>query len=269
MDINKLFFDPAEQPLDSFPADGGFVGIFRTIACIGDSLSSGEFVSINGEGRKSWHDMYDYSWGQYIARMAGCKVYNFSSGGMTARIYLDYFADRHGYWSHDLAAQAYIIALGVNDIINDGLELGTVADIDTADYRNNKPTFAGDYGQIIGRYREIQPKAKFFLMTMPHDRGDDSEMIRRAEAHAQLLYDMAELFSNTYVLDFMKYAPVYNEEFQDKFYLVDHMNPMGYLLTARMVVSYIDYIIRHNIKDFVQVPFIGTPFYMDGMEQGK
>jgi len=39
------------------------------------------------------------------------------------------------------------------------------------------------------------------------------------------------------------------------------MNPMGYLLTAKYVMSYIDYIIRHNMEDFAQVGFIGTPHH--------
>lgn len=29
-----------------------------------------------------------------------------------------------------------------------------------------------------------------------------------------------------------------------------HMNPCGYVLTAKMVMSYIDYIIRHDMKKF-------------------
>ena len=36
------------------------------------------------------------------------------------------------------------------------------------------------------------------------------------------------------------------------------MNPMGYVFTAHMVASYIDYIIRHNMKDFEEAGFIGT-----------
>ena len=41
------------------------------------------------------------------------------------------------------------------------------------------------------------------------------------------------------------------------FYLGGHMNPCGYILTARQVMSYIDYIIRHNMRDFKEVGFIG------------
>ena len=35
------------------------------------------------------------------------------------------------------------------------------------------------------------------------------------------------------------------------------MNPMGYILTAKMTMSYIDYIIRQQPEDFAQVGFIG------------
>ena len=52
-----------EKPLDRIVTDGGFCGIFRTIGCIGDSLSSGEFESKNADGSTGYHDFYDYSWG--------------------------------------------------------------------------------------------------------------------------------------------------------------------------------------------------------------
>ena len=39
------------------------------------------------------------------------------------------------------------------------------------------------------------------------------------------------------------------------------MNPAGYLLTARMVAAYIDFIVRHHMEDFVQTGFIGTELY--------
>ena len=38
------------------------------------------------------------------------------------------------------------------------------------------------------------------------------------------------------------------------------MNAAGYILTAQMITSYIDYIVRHNLEDFSQVGFIGTPY---------
>lgn len=85
MDLEKLLFNENEKPLDNIVYDGGFTRIFRTIGCIGDSLSSGEHESRDAEGKAGYHDFYDYSWGQYIARNAGIKVYNFSKGGMSAK----------------------------------------------------------------------------------------------------------------------------------------------------------------------------------------
>ena len=89
MDITKYYKNPNENPLDVLKPDGGFTGIFRTMGFIGDSLSSGEFESTNPDGSNGYHDMFEYSWGQYIARAAGLKAYNFSRGGMTAKEYLE------------------------------------------------------------------------------------------------------------------------------------------------------------------------------------
>ena len=223
------------------------------MAFIGDSLSSGEFESRNPEGNADYHDYFEYSWGQYIARKNGLKAYNFSRGGMTAGGYQDWFAKSMDYWNPEYAAQAYVLALGVNDIINCDYALGTVEDINIENCWENKDTFAGYYGRIIQRYKEIQPRAKFFLVTMPRENYKDD----KREAHAKLLYDMAELFDNCYVIDLYKYAPVYDAEFKKNFYLYDHMSPTGYIFTANIIDSYIDYIIRKNPEDFKKVPFIG------------
>lgn len=258
MDIQSLFAKD-EKPLDRFTPDGGYTRIFRTIGCVGDSLSSGEFESLTADGQSGYHDMYEYSWGQFIARKCGCKVYNFSRGGMTARQYIDTYAAESGFWDKDKACQAYIIALGVNDLINEHQEVGSVADINE-DWRKNVPTFAGRYAVIIQRLKEIQPDAKFFLMTLPRHSEEYRAEVQYQDAHAALLYALAEKFSNTYVLDIRKYGPVYDREFHDRFFMSGHMNAMGYIFTAEMVMSYIDYIIRHNMEDFKLVPFMGTPF---------
>ncbi|MBE6610675.1 MAG: SGNH/GDSL hydrolase family protein [Ruminococcaceae bacterium] len=257
MNVTSLF-NENELPLESLVTDGGFVGIFRTIACVGDSLSSGEFESIDDDGKKHYHDLYDYSWGQYIARMAGCKVYNFSKGGMTAKQYIESFAEQRGFWDKELASQAYIIALGVNDLFNQHMPLGSAEDICLEDYTKNAPTFCGYYAAIIQRYKEIQPDAKFFFMTMPSSANEAQNKI--TEELLALLNKLTEIFSNSYVIDLYNYAPVYDAYFREKFFLGGHMNACGYILTAKMVASYIDYIIRHNMDDFKQIGFVGTPY---------
>ncbi len=256
----KQLCDENEKPLDRFPEDGGFCGIFRSWGCVGDSLASGEFEGTAPDGTKTYHDLYDYSWGQYFARMTGTTARNFSRGGMTAIEYCRSFAESNGFWNPELACTAYIIALGINDLYNQNMEIGSAADVCLEDYNKNNPTFAGNYAMIIQRYKEIQPDARFFLMTFPRDERDDERRIGIRTAHSKLLYDFAELFDNTYVLDLVTYGPEYTEAFKEKFYLGGHMNPCGYMFTAKLLVSYIDYIIRHNMTDFKQVGFIGTPF---------
>lgn len=262
MDINKYMSVDGEKPLDNIVTNGGFCGIFRTIACIGDSLSSGEFESFMN-GSPGWHDMYEYSWGQYIARDAGINVKNFSKGGMSAKQYCETFARDNDFWNPKFAAQGYIIALGVNDIsqcLSGEYEFGSIEDVDFSDWAKNKPTFAGYYASIIARYKEIQPKAKFFLMTIPNiDCAEERKEL--VDAHYQLIYDLADSFDNCYVLDLRKYGPKYDAEFKKAFYLASHLNAAGYRLTALMVESYIDYIIRNNPDDFRQIGFVGTPYH--------
>lgn len=249
--------DKSEQPLDNIVSDGGMCSVFRTICCIGDSLSSGEFESINGDGTKKYHDLFEYSWGQYIARSAGVKVYNFSRGGMTAKEYWDNFAENNGFWEKEFLCQAYIIALGVNDLYGLKMEAGAKADICPDDLTKNKDTFIGYYARIIQRIRSMQPRAKFFLVTMPRESQNDEP---EKATHAKLLYELAEIFDNTYIIDLYKYAPIYDGDFKERFYMGGHMTPAGYVYTAKMIESYIDYIVRHNYADFKEVAFIGTEY---------
>ena len=257
-----------EKPLDRIVTDGGFCAIFRKIACIGDSLSSGEFESVKADGTKRYHDFYDYSWGQYIARSTGALVYNFSRGGMTAKEYAESFAETMGYWDRSKACQAYIIALGVNDVtrhLNGELELGSAADIDKENYQNNGKTFIGYYAQIIQRIKQIQPRAKIFLVS-PLDSGNEKDIRnQKYKLVRDLLQELTRVFNRTYLLDMYSYAPVHDEKYCDTFRL-GHLTPTGYIVTARMIESYIDYIIRKNPNDFKQVGFIGTDLYYENEE---
>lgn len=256
MDWDKYLNNKDEKPLDSLVEGYSRTSVFRRIAFIGDSLSSGEFETRDAEGNKGYHDLYEYSWGQYIARKNGLFAYNFSRGGMTGKEYMESFAESHGFFDKDKACQAYVIALGVNDLMNKKMELGSTDDIDLADYRNNRDTFAGYYGQIISRYKEISPDAKFFFVTFPNDKIHSGNEI--APKMVELLYSLAELFDNSYVIDLYKYGPEYNKSFSDRFYLHGHLNPDGYIFTAQLVDSYIDYIVRHNPDDFRNIGFVGS-----------
>ena len=251
MDITKYYWNEGEKPLDCIKTDGGFFSIFRRVACIGDSLSSGEMESLDEAGNRGYHDMFEYSWGQYMARAAGVEVLNFSRGGMTAEEYCKSFAEANGFWDPKLACQCYIIALGVNDILGRKMPLGSTDDICLEDPEKNADTFAGWYGKIIQRYKQIAPKAKFFLVGFPRVR----HYIDKCVAVTDLFYKFSEFFENTYTIDLFRYAPEHDEKFAKTFYLGGHLNAMGYKLTGLQIMSYIDFIIRKNPEDFAQVAF--------------
>ncbi len=255
MDMSRYLPNENEKPLDHIAVNGGYCRIFRKIACIGDSLSSGEFQIKRRNDTYGYYDKYEYSWGQHIARMTGSTVYNFSAGGMTARQYCGGYAEYHEFWMPDKACQAYIIALGVNDK-NDAEHIGTIDDIDFEDYNNNKESFVGYYAKIVQRYKEIQPRAKFFFVTQPKE-TDAENIPAKLEVNARIR-EMAECFDNAYLIDLYEYGPVYDEKVKEALFMHNHMNPAGYVFTADMIASYIDYIIRNNPKDFEEIGFIGT-----------
>jgi lysophospholipase L1-like esterase len=261
MNYREILDTSNDNPLDTLVTNGGFCGILRKVGCIGDSLSSGEFESLDENGNKGYHDMYDYSWGQFMAREAGLEVLNFSRGGMSAKWYCDTFADENDFWNHEKKCKAYIIALGVNDISKYMSDLGDISDVDLNDWRNNKDTFVGNYCKIIQRYREIEPKSRVFLITIPRGDNKTEERNRAEDLHRELIYKIADLFDFAYVVDLRKYMPVTDEFYRKSFKLGSHENAMGYQLFSRVVMTYIDYIIRKNTEDFTQIGFVGTEWH--------
>lgn len=249
-------YGKGEKPLDRLVDGYSLTSTFRTIAFIGDSLSSGEFETLDPDGTRHYHDLYEHSWGQYIARKNGLTAYNFSKGGMTAKEYMESFAEDRGFWDASKAAQAYVIALGVNDVYNKNFPVGSMEDVCPEDYRKNKQTFLGYYAAIVQRYKEIAPDAKFFFVTFPNEENPEKE--KKAKSVIDALYALAEYYDNCYVIDLYKHGPVYDAEFKKHFYLLGHMSPAGYVLTAQLIDSYIDYIVRHNPDEFRHSGFINT-----------
>lgn len=256
MDRNQLLFHADEKPLDRLVDGYSHTAVFRTIGFIGDSLSSGEFETRDAQGQAAYHDLYAYSWGQFIARKNGLTAYNFSRGGMTAQEYIESFAEEQGFWDPAKACQAYVIALGVNDIFNRGMPVGSIADIDPTDHRRNKPTFVGYYAAIVSRYKEICPDATFFFVTIP--KSDDPVAQEKTPAITKALYDLQAYFENAYIIDLYQYGPVYDARFREQYYLHGHMSPSGYILTAQLIDSYIDHIVRRHPDRFKHVGFVTT-----------
>ena len=74
MNSYDIYPNPEEKPLDKLVEGYSHTSIFRRIAFIGDSLSSGEFETKDADGTHHYHDIFEYSWGQFIARNNGITV---------------------------------------------------------------------------------------------------------------------------------------------------------------------------------------------------
>ena len=252
MNLDLFMVAPGEKPLDNMKAACGFAGIFKEIGVIGDSLSSGEFESHDQEGNTLYHDMYEYSWPAVLERLTGTVYRNYSRGGMTAKEFYETWADQKGFWQWN---QAYIIALGNNDMFVCGHPVGSVADIHPGEPEKNADTFFGNMGRIVSKLKSIEKDARIFLVSMQR-RGEETgdPMICGV---AEEMKKMCELFSFTYLIDMTNEGPVYDQEMRKTFALGFHPNAMGYYSYGLMVGNYIDYLIRKYPKDFFEVPFIG------------
>lgn len=262
MNIHEYLNRKEEKPLDNILESGGYASVFGRIACIGDSLSSGELQIINPRDEKPMGiDDYEISFGQFLAKMIGSEVFNFSRGGMTAREYAVSFSNEMGLYRPRFAADAYIIALGVNDLVNKNLTVGGIEDINCEDPCDHPDSFAGYLGEIILKYRALSEGARFFLVTIPDAPRGDAQR-KAVENHRELMYALAEKFDNTYVIDLNKYAPCFDAEFTRKYMLRGHMTAVGYRLMAVMINSYIDYIVRNDPEAFRDVGLSGYEYIL-------
>ena len=171
---------------------------------------------------------------------------------MTAREYMQSWADANGFWQWN---QAYIIALGNNDSFVCGHPLGSVNDVNAECPQDNADTFFGNMGKIICKLKTIEPNSRIFVVT-PQLRGEACDKDIRYIASE--LAKLCDMFDFTYLLDMTSHAPVYDAEMRKSFGLGFHPNPMGYYAYALMVANYIDYIIRSNPREFATIPFVGT-----------
>lgn len=243
------FVPDNSNPLSIIKNTFDYAGCFLHVGCIGDSLASGA-ASSNDGGTVVIHDFKDQSWGQYLARMTRNKYYNFSQGGLTTKSWLaSTYATQAFDGEHD--CEAYIIGLGENDY-SQGLPIGTSADIDLSDYTQNADTFYGNYGGIIQRIQEHEPKAKIFVIVNPRSYLETS-------GYNAAIRAMATIFGNVYVIDLYTYGDIVaNGSFLRKQERNGHFNALGYKYCAKVIGTYIDWIIANNLTEFKTIELIGT-----------
>lgn len=147
---------------DSIINEYADLSLFSRIGIVGDSYASGE-IYFDG----AFHDNYDISWGNILAKKHGLTPDFYSAGGMTTRSFL---SSSYGLVKalNNQPCDLYIMILGINDINSLGMDyLGSIEDITShsswSDYPN---TFYGNYGKIFERIQAHAPHAKFIFSTI-------------------------------------------------------------------------------------------------------
>lgn len=238
------------DPLKVIKETPGYTRMFKTIGCIGDSVTKGYVTSSSGGV-----DLVDYSYPTYLERICGNKVYNWGVSGATSKSWLEGYKGSTAHiecFDGNHKCDAYIIGLGGNDgSKNNNVPVGSLEDI-KADYNDNPNTFYGNMDKIIRKIKEIQPKAKIFLTTYLIYK------LSRIPPYEEATRILATKYENCYLLD----LHLYGEKHCDDFDYSDthHKNALGYLKKAHMIATYIDWVVRNNKADFMNVQFIGTDY---------
>lgn len=246
-----------QDPLDVISSDANFVSSFDRIGCLGDSLTAGN-LNYNGSSSGEYVGT-NTSYPTMLSKFTGNTVLNFGQGGASAKGYISIAANK-GVFEDSSKCDAYIISLGTNDIGYNGSFDGDVTtDIDLQNYENNANTSVGQYAKLIQKILEIQPKAKIFCSCIPNTRNTVST-ITNANTKIKAI---AELFQNNcYVMDFQTYGVKAEDvdAWKSKYYNGGHLNALGYNLFAKMVLSYMNWIIENNPNHFRNIGFIGTDY---------
>lgn len=253
----KEYFDIPLNPIKETP---GFAALFTSVGVVGDSLSSGAHNYKKNGVVTPGPNNYEFSWAQYMARLCGTDVYNLSTSGANAKTWCQDISSERGWgYAQNHPFDTYIIALGVN--ATSLTDVGNLdIDVDMDDYNNNADTFAGWMAGIIQRLKTVRPKAKFFVVTDPRANNPEFKDREQRLAQAEVVRQLAVKFDNVFVIDLLRYGYRVDKQFmQSGFWLYSHGTAAGYLLSAYTIMSYIDWIVRHNLKSFNDLAFIRNP----------
>lgn len=221
-------FDAIRAKKDELYVSSGndFIKIFKSIAVIGDSLSSGEIVTNAEGGGYNFNDCYDYSWLSFIARNYNFEVMHYSRGGMTTASWYQ------GYSNNIKKMDCYIIALGTND------------------YNQNVPfdQFKANYKKIIERVRECNPNSCIFTMSLYEDELKENKIGNRKN-YNDIIKEISKEYELCYYIDFVHNTD-YICKWNDFYCYGGHYNTIGYFYISEEIKRLINKQIELNIKEF-------------------
>ena len=218
-----------------FTNDYQFIRMFRKIAGIGDSLMSGCIQKTNTEA----HDFNNVSWLSFISYESGAIATHYSTGGYTAKNWIDGDGGHKEKLASDPKSWAYFIGFGTNDATSKAsYPLGSIEDTAGTD------SFVGYYKQIVEYVHTQAPNAKIFCMST----------YRRAEPYGEMVGEISKLYEYCYFIDIIKCSDV--TLMSDSSYVCfDHFSTQGYIALAKNIIKEVNRIISENMQDFVYIGY--------------
>ena len=228
------------------------VRIFRKVVCCGDSYTAGYIVDTQ-DNINRYNEAY--AWPSAMARITGNDYINCGVSGANCAQWLD---NQRGLAAAQLSgkAQAYILALGLNDASEDvgrHLDLGTSEDIG-----QDVDTYYGRYSQIIRELALISPDAHIFCTTIP---GPTSGQEDYNTAVSDIVTAYAETY-NVYLVDLDEYRDMFRIPSITGDKRSGHYTSIGYEQFGEILTKVISRVINSNLSKFIDVnliPFDSSP----------
>lgn len=211
----------------------GFTAFDRFMV-IGDSLSIGYYTDSDNIA----HDYDpDHSWGAYIEKLTGSKMYNSSFSGARCDSWLTYNSPDHPTYGLQYAIECgemplYVICMGANE---GSLPIGTIDDIDD----ETPTTLYGYVGKVIRELRSISPKCYIVCtgVARPHS-GNTIDSVYENVCNA---------IDKCYYLDC--YTEFNSTPFTQYYYNY-HFSANGYCAMANLFNNKLSDVMIDNITDF-------------------
>lgn len=250
---HKKIVDFKIEPDSNIVPNLNHFAVFKSFSAIGDSITEGLYPStFNEDGSvKKWAANKSFSWVRYLGALTGASNYNYGVSGATAKTW---YTNQYGYSmmvNNNKRTQAYIIGLGVNDVISADYPIGSVADVDFDDCSNNAETFIGCYAKIIQSVISLNPTAKIFCLIPPNISTSNAP---KYDALKTLIAD--EHFVGTVFcvdLSSQDYKGFYQTDAVTKFKFGVHYSAPGYAQLAKILLYALSKTMIDNSQYFNQI----------------
>lgn len=225
---------------------------FLNFSAIGDSLTFGLSPATYTSGGEvaTWGGNNNCSWVRHLEVLTGASSRNLGVSGATARSWI---ASNDGYAKmiNGKRTQAYIIGLGINDVISESYPAGELTDIDFSDYHNNADTFIGNYAGIIQRIMEFNTGAKVFVLGNPRANYNDGTVNNSKYLLLKQMCELTGFAGVAYFVDlYADWKKYYESEAIEKWRRGVHYSPPAYHHIARIMLSALSQRMTDDFKDF-------------------